>query len=92
MPNTMLIDVKGLGLVKPTLTTTAYLLLLICATLSGYSVTRLLVGFPLKKVLHQFCLGPLLISLSSLQEPSGTDGSCDGGTMPGNTFHCKFAK
>lgn len=49
MPNTMLIDVKGLGLVKPTLTTTAYLLLLICATLSGYSVTRLLVGFPLKK-------------------------------------------
>lgn len=45
----MLIDVKGLGLLQPTLTTNANLLLLICSTLSGYSVTRLLVGFPLKR-------------------------------------------
>lgn len=43
-------------------------------------------------VLYQFSLGSLFVSLSSLQGPTGTDGSCDGGTMPGNLFHCKFAK
>lgn len=45
-----------------------------------------------KKVLYQLCSGPLFVSLSSLQRSTGTDGSCDGGTTPGNPFHCKFAK
>lgn len=56
MPNTVLIDVKGLGLLKPH----SSLLLLICATLSGYSVTRLLVGFPLKKGTSSILFRPVV--------------------------------